>query len=92
MFGGGADNAPLQPERFHGRSIAVLVFVQPRTSHHIIRRQPGTGFRFILLLTLTFPADSLPGHNGNDSGVQVGSLLVHVQHARYKVLIPECIP
>ena len=81
MLGGGADDAPLQPERFHGRSVAVLVFVQPRTSHHIVRRQTGTGFRFILLLTLTLPANSLPGYNGNDGGVQVGCLLVHVQYA-----------
>ena len=27
MFGGGADNAPLQPERFHGLGITVLIFV-----------------------------------------------------------------
>ena len=25
------------------------------------RRQPGTGFRFIFLLTLPLPADALPG-------------------------------
>ena len=89
MFGGGADDAPLQPERFHGCCVAALVFVQFGAPHHIVRRQTGTGFRFILLLTLTLPADSLPGYNGNDGGVQVRSFLVHVQYARYKVLFAE---
>ena len=37
VFGGGADKATLQPERFHGSDIAVLVFVQPGTPHHIVR-------------------------------------------------------
>ena len=88
----GADDAPLQPERFHGRCIAVLVFMQFGAPHHIVRRQAGTGLRFILLLALPLPADTLPGYNGNNGGVQVWCLLVHVQHARYKVLVSKSLP
>ena len=89
MLGGGANNPTLQSERFHGRSVAVLVFVQPCAPHHIVRREPGTGFRLMFLLALPLPAETFSGHNGNDGGVQMGSLLVHVQYARYKVLFAE---
>lgn len=85
----GTDDTPLQPEWFHGRCIAVLVFMQFGAPHHIVCRQTGTGFRFILPLALPLPADALPGDNGNDGGVQVWRFLVHVQHARYKVLVPK---
>ena len=37
MLGGGADNPTLQPERFHGRCVTVLVFMKPGAPHHIIR-------------------------------------------------------
>ena len=60
--------------------------------HHIVCRQTGTGFRFILPLALPLPADALPGDNGNDGGVQVWRFLVHVQHARYKVLVSKSLP
>ena len=36
MLGSGADYSTLQSERFHGRGIAVLVFVQLATLHHVI--------------------------------------------------------
>ncbi len=49
----GADDAPLQSERFHGCSVAVLVFMQLVTPHHIVRRQTGTGLRLVFLLALT---------------------------------------
>jgi len=88
----GTDDTPLQPEWFHGRCIAVLVFMQFGAPHHIVCRQTGTGFRFILPLALPLPADALPGDNGNDGGVQVWRFLVHVQHARYKVLVSKSLP
>ena len=37
MLGGGADNPTLQPERFHGRCVTVLVFMKLGAPHHIIR-------------------------------------------------------
>ena len=46
----------------------------------------------ILPLALPLPADALPGDNGNDGGVQVWRFLVHVQHARYKVLVSKSLP
>ena len=92
MLGGRTDNSTLQPERFHGLGVAVLVFMQFGTAHHIVRRQTGSGLRFIFLFALPLPADTLTGYYGHDCGVQVRGLLVHVQHARYKVLVSESFP
>ena len=88
----GTDDTPLQPEWFHGRCIAVLVFMQFGAPHHIVCRQTGTGFRFILPLALPLPADTLTGYNGHDCGVQVWGLLVHMQHAGHKVVIAKGLP
>ena len=44
MLGGRADNSTLQPERFHGFGIAVLIFMQFSTTHHIVRRLTGPDF------------------------------------------------
>ena len=89
MLGGRTDNSTLQPERFHGLGIAVLVFMQFGTTHHVIRRQTGSGLRFIFLFALPLPADTLTGYNGYDCGVQVWGLLVHMQHAGHKVVITK---
>lgn len=89
MLGGRADNSTLQPERFHGLGIAVLIFMQFSTTHHIVRRQTWSGLRFIFLFALPLPADTLTGYYGHDCGVQVRGLLVHVQHAGHKVVITK---
>ena len=80
MFGGGTDYSTLQPERFHGCGIAVLVFVQLAPPHHVIGRKPRSGFSLVLFLAFAFLSKAFGGDNGYDSSVQVRSLLVHVQY------------
>ena len=92
MLGGRADNSTLQPERFHGLGITGLVFMQFGTTHHIVRRQAGTGLRFIFLFAFPLSADTLTGYYGHNCGVQVWGLLVHMQHAGHKVVITKGLP